>query len=152
MKIMKTSIAFATGSALLIVSANLFAQPFSEGRGLPKNRAVLSSPRTLEQFPELLRSGLLREREPAEAKSRTERLSKLTGNRALAASPRFLEEHPELLRPRVSAEELLARASARQERLFELTENRALANSPRFLEAHPEILRSTTDIQIAPLK
>src|SRR5260221_9175592 len=101
-----TRIVFAASVGLISLSANLLAQPVSGSQVLPKNKAVLSSPRTLEEFPELLRAAQLREGAIAKAESRTERLARLTENRGLAVSPRFREEHPELLRPQPSLEQL----------------------------------------------
>lgn len=146
MKTRTKTVLLAATAGLLSFSASSPAQNFA-GLGLPKNRAVLSSPRTLEQYPEILH------RQPvARGESRRERLAKLNENRALAASPRFREEHPELLRSESSEKELAARISEKRERLGELTENRALAASPRYLEEHPEIQRGTPVLEIAPLK
>lgn len=146
MKTKTKMILLAATAGLLSVSANLSAQNVAIP-GLPKNRAILSSPRTLEQYPEILRTQSI-----ARGESQTEKLAKLTENRALAASPRFREEHPELVRPESFEKALAARTSEQRERLGDLTGNRALAASPRYLEEHPEVLRSTHVFEIAPLK
>lgn len=128
------------------------AEPAARSSCLPKNRAVLASPRTLEQFPELLRTKLSSEEFPARVGSKADRLIKLSENRALAASPRFREEHPELLRVSPSKVGSIVQVAHTGSRMTETTENRALVNSPRFLEEHPEILRGTPSFEVAPLK
>ena len=145
MKTNKASLLLGIGTGVLFLSASISAQSFSGSGVLPRNSDALSSPRIFEQFPELLRISALTEK--AAAKSRTERLAKLTENRALAASPRFKEEHPELLKV-----ERPALTKQSNERVVELTSNRALLTSPRFLEEHPEVLRSSPEFQVAPLK
>jgi len=57
-----------------------------------KNRAIASSPRMLEQFPELARSA-----QPHKAAG-TSIVSTVIKNRAVAASPRAKEEFPWLAR------------------------------------------------------
>src|SRR6267378_1178590 len=111
---------------------------------LSQNRALLRSPRYLEEHPELLRSRAGTESRVFEP----ERPAKPTANIALANSPRYREEHPELrwaklpAKPAVSANEGLAK----------LMENKALAASPRFREEHPGLLRGEPALEIAPLK
>src|SRR4029078_13332372 len=102
---------------------------------LPKNKAILSSPRTLEQYPEILRARAVRERE-----TKIKPLAIISQNRALATSPRYREEHPELLLSGSPATQVAAARPSDQ--LQKLTRNKALAVSPRFLEEHPELLRN----------
>lgn len=120
---------------------------------LPTNRAILASPRTLEQFPELLRGHSI---SPAEAATRAVRekqqLDRVRDNAAVAASPRTLEQFPELVRVPPSAEELIASAARREQRLRRLAENRAVTASPRILEEFPELDQSRPTFEIAPLK
>lgn len=145
MKMNRIRVLLVAGAALVFLPASLSAQTFSGS--LPNHRAFLSSPRAMEEHPEILRIPLV-----ARGESSKERLAQLSANRALAASPRFREAHPELLRPQLPAEKLAAGAAERRERLAELTENTALAASPRFGEEHPEVLRKAHTFEIAPLK
>lgn len=146
MKIYRTRILVAACAALLSLPASLPAQTFSGS--LPQHRAFRSSPRVMEEHPEILRAP-----PAARAERMAERSAKLSENRALAASPRFQERHPELLRTQPPAETLASRAQeSRRERLAELTDNKALAASPRFVEEHPEVLRKAHTFEIAPLK
>jgi len=115
----------------------------------PSNKALLASPRYLEEHPELLRqqrsvggsSGL----NPAH-------LAIVSENSALTQSPRFREEHPELRWVMPSAQEAVARDVTESDRMRKLTDNKALAASPRFREEHPEILHGELRFEIAPLK
>ena len=116
---------------------------------LTTNKALLHSPRYLEEHPELLRPADSEQREQSTIHKR-DSLAKLSANTALAHSPRFREDHPQLLWATSPAEE---RTAAREtHRLVNLTENKALANSPRFREEHPELLRGGPELEIAPLK
>jgi len=115
----------------------------------PQNKAVLKSPRYLEEHPELLRGQSSGVESPA---LKSEQLTKVTENSALAHSPRFREEHPELRWAIASAEQSVAQRTSEKDRLRKLTENKASAASPRFREEHPELLRSETQIESAPLK
>jgi len=119
------------------------------GAKTPKDRALFSSPRYLEDHPELLRAPLARE---GPSTLQKDRLAALTENTALANSPRFREEHPELRWTIPSGGPSVVQTASESERLKKLTENTALANSPRFLEEHPELLRRESGFEIAPLK
>ena len=113
------------------------------------NKALLHSPRYLEEHPELLRPAESEQREQSTINKR-DSLAKLSANTALAHSPRFREDHPQLLWATSPAEERTAVSET--DRLVKLTENKALANSPRFREEHPELLRGRPEFEIAPLK
>ena len=135
----------------LTVNVALIAQA-GEPHDLAKlttNKALLHSPRYLEEHPELLRPA---EREQSEQSAMHKRdwLAKLNANTAQAHSPRFREEHPQLMWATSSAEEQTA--VKERDRLDKLTENKALANSPRFREEHPELSRGEPEFEIAPLK
>ena len=119
------------------------------GAKTPKDTARLSSPRYLEEHPELLHGSSFREESPGLHK---DRLARLTGNTALANSPRFQEEHPELRWVLPPGQQFIPPTISQRERLEKLTENTALANSPRFLEEHPELLRREPGFEVAPLK
>src|SRR6266446_4754251 len=95
-KAMKTLnyLVLTVGSA----AALAMALPAHAGESLavgktPKHTALLSSPRYLEEHPELLCMPFS-DKEPAALQK--DRLAALTENSALANSPRFLEAHPEL--------------------------------------------------------
>ena len=108
---------------------------------LTPNKAILHSPRYLEEHPELLRAT----QDEQSSARKTHSLANLNRNSALANSPRFREEHPELLWTNPSP----GRTTASEQ---ELTENKALVNSPRFREQRPELLRGGPAVEIAPLK
>ncbi len=65
-----------------------------------KNRALASSPRALEQFPELVRAP----RPDADPTSELSERPSLLSHQALVSSPRFAEEFPKLARRRSRAE------------------------------------------------
>ena len=65
---------------------------------ITENRAVATSPRTLEQYPELLRPAVSVEQLRAQTARREAELAKVAKNRAVAASPRTIELFPELAR------------------------------------------------------
>ncbi len=111
------------------------------------NAALLSSPRYLEDHPELLRPPPSREENPA---LKAQRLAVLTENSALANNPRFLEDHPVLLRAAYSTDQ--SQSVSQADRVRKLTENKALADSPRFQELHPQLLRAQPLFEIAPVK
>lgn len=138
----------ASSVGFLWLTATLSAQPTDFGL----NRAVLASPRTLEQFPEVLRTRRAAEGTVVRSISPADRLVQLSGSGASAASPRFREENPELLRVSPSRAASLVRAANKTESLTVVVKNGAVANSPRFLEEHPEVPRAAAVIQIAPLK
>lgn len=94
MKTNKKLLLLATTAGLLGLTLGLSAAPPSGPAQVSKNRAVLASPRTLEEFPELARSAPPQD----ETRSKQSRLVELTRNRAVAASPRVLEEFPWLSR------------------------------------------------------
>ena len=136
-------------AAALGMALPLQARESLAGVKTPQDTARLSSPRYLEEHPELLRmpsSGA----EPSVLPR--DRLAKLTENTALANSPRFQEEHPELRWVLPPGQQFIPATVSQRERLEKLTENTALANSPRFLEAHPELLRREPWFEVAPLK
>lgn len=142
--ILTVASAVALGMALRTQAGESLA-----GAKAPKQTALLSSPRYLEEHPELLRVPSFRGRSAA---LQTDRLATITENTALANSPRFREEHPELRWAMPSAEQSAAQNVREGDRLRKLTENRALAASPRFREEHPELLRTEPVFEIAPLK
>ncbi len=135
--------------ATTMVGASLSAQTCkpSASAELTDNAALLSSPRYLEDHPELLRPRPSREESPA---LKAQRLAVLTENAALANSPRFLEDYPALLRSAYSTN--LSQTVSQADQLKKLTENKALAASPRFLEVHPELLHAQPVFEIAPVK
>jgi hypothetical protein len=135
--------------AVATVGVSLPAQasnPSASGR-LTDNAALLSSPRYLEDHPELLR-GWPNGRDISVVKA--QQFPALTDNIALAGSPRYEEKHPELLRSLSPAEQHQADSEAT--RMRKLTENSALAATPRFREVHPELLRAQPVFEIAPVK
>ncbi|MBI2948591.1 MAG: hypothetical protein HYY23_13190 [Verrucomicrobia bacterium] len=122
-------------------------KPSSTSPSLPRNQALLVSPRILEEFPELSRTA------PSNLVARrSNRPSGFTANGALTASPRFREEHPELLRVAPSQPEPMKQVAHRSSRITLSRENKAFARSPRFLEEHPLILRVMPTFEIAPLR
>jgi len=139
-----------TGAALITVNLAIATQA-GEPSTLPKslNKALLASPRYLEEHPELLRGQQAAGESPA---LNPGHLATVTENNALAHSPRFREEHPELRWAMPSAQESVAQNGRDGDRLSKLLENKALAASPRFREEHPELLRREPLFEIAPLK
>lgn len=114
-----------------------------------KNTALLTSPRYLEEHPEILREQWSGQKSPAH---NTDQLAKLTENTALANSPRFREAHPELQWAAFPSDQTVAQNSSQSDRLSKLTQNKALANSPRFIEQYRGLLHNEPVIEIAPLK
>ena len=114
---------------------------------LPKNQALLVSPRMLEEFPELSRKA-----SPNLLARPNDSPKGFAANGALAASPRFREEHPELRRAAPSQPEPMKQVAHRSGRITSSRENKAFARSPRFLEEHPLMLRAMPTFEIAPLR
>jgi hypothetical protein len=131
---------------LLVAAVATFAFNAAFAAEASRNTALLTSPRYLEEHPELLRG------QTFGGESKIASQAKLTGNIALANSPRFREAHPELRWAASSSEQSSARSISPGERRRKLTANQALAASPRFREQHPEILRMQPVFQVAPLK
>lgn len=141
-------ILIAAGAALLTVSTSQADEPRANSAA-HENTALLSSPRYLEEHPELLRTPSVgRKSHPVSTKRSVE----TAVNTALVNSPRFREEHPQFRFAPVSEEEAIAEQISETERLRRLMENRALASSPRFREQHPELLRVAPSYDIAPMK
>lgn len=122
---------------------------------LPTNRALLSSPRTLEEFPELAVRGVPGSSLGIRRSTAGSTTSKLTTNHALAVSPRYIEEHPELARTGAG------NPSVRNCKWVpsEVLRNPAFASSPRVLEQYPSLALgsgrasgSDNHFQIAPVK
>ena len=113
---------------LLVAAVAAFTFNAAFAAEASKNTALLTSPRYLEEHPELLRG------QTFSGESKIASQAKLTGNIALANSPRFREAHPELRLSSSSAEQLPARQVSESERRGKLTANKALAASPRFRE------------------
>jgi len=63
---------------------------------LNQKATLATSPRFIEEHPELQRIPPSPKEATARASRERERLNELMQNMALAVSPRFLEEHPEL--------------------------------------------------------
>ena len=105
------------------------------------NRALLASPRYLEEHPQFRFVPPSDEETLAKSAQIQRQMSQLMANRALANSPRFLEEHPELLRAAPSAEEAQAKDARIERQLAKLMANRAWAASPRAREEFPALAR-----------
>ena len=151
-KTMKTLNAVLMATAAVITVNLAIATQAGEPPALPKsprNKALLASPRYLEEHPELLRGQPSGGASPA---LNPQHLATVTENSALAHSPRFREEHPELRWSIPSARESVAQNVRDRDWLSKRSENKALAASPRFREEHPELLRSERLFEIAPLK
>lgn len=139
-------ILIAASAALLTVSTSQADEPRAISAA-HENTALLSSPRYLEEHPELLRTPSVgRKSHPVSTKRSVE----TAVNTALANSPRFREEQFRFAP--VAEEEAIAEQISETERFRRLMENRALASSPRFREQHPELLRVALSYEIAPMK
>lgn len=144
MKIMKTKnklLVITAAFAALSLSTSLNAAQPIRSSSLPTNRALLVSPRILEEFPELSRGSPTETETRAAAARWSKHLAEIRKNRAFAASPRTLEQYPELARTAPSVEESRAREERHMKHLAEVTRNRAFAASPRTLEEFPELAR-----------
>ena len=128
-----------TSAALSLCITAGVAQP--AGPADLKNRAIAASPRAIEVFPWLARSG----GEPiccteAVTKSNSA-LADVKKNRALASSPRMREVFPELARPAVLSSKSTVATRKGIDPLTEATRNHAFASSPRALETFPSLAR-----------
>lgn len=99
------------------------------------NRAIAASPRAIEAFPQLSRSGSKLGKAPAQSVPKNP-LTDVVRNRALANSPRALEQFPELLRPEQFPGKGNGTGLGSQG-----SRNRAIGNSPRTLEEFPWLAR-----------
>ena len=103
------------------------------------NPLTMTSPRYLEDHPELLRVSP----SPKEAAARLEQyrtyLTELMANLAFSHSPRILEEYPELQRVSISAEASQTAVIRREKRMATLLKNQAWVNSPRAREEFPDL-------------
>src|SRR6478672_11770252 len=88
---LKTSILLAATTAFF----GSFAQPVAGSEPSPSHSALLSSPRYLEEHPELLR--VAAPHAIVTSKSTTPLMTAVPQNRALTSSPRYREEHPEIV-------------------------------------------------------
>jgi hypothetical protein len=131
---------------LLVAAVAAFAFNAAFAAEASKNTALLTSPRYLEEHPELLRGRTFG------GESKIASQVNLAGNIALANSPRFREAHPELRWAASSVPQSGTPSISESERWARLTANKALAASPRFREAHPEVSREQPAFQVAPLK
>lgn len=111
--------------AVLNFNPNLRAGQPSRSGAASQNRAFLTAPRTLEEFPAFARAPF----PGSEVRPQTMRV----WNRAFAASPRALEEFPELSR--------VAPSRAPSDELAALPRNRAFLAAPRTLEEFPALSR-----------
>jgi hypothetical protein len=141
-------ILIAAAALLLTVGASQADEPRADAL-TRQNSALLSSPRYLEEHPELLRSSsAARQSNSVSVKQSVE----TPVNIALANSPRFREQHPEYRFATVSPARTIASRINPAEQLRRLTQNRALAANPRFREQHPELLQLEPSFEIAPIK
>ena len=115
----------AASVAVLNLNPNLRAEQPSRSGAAPQNRAFLTAPRTLEEFPALARISF----PGSKVRPQTVRV----WNRAFAASPRVLEEFPDLSR--------VAPSRAPSDELAALPRNRAFLAAPRTLEEFPALSR-----------
>ena len=121
------SLGITAGSGQFVDSADL------------KNRAIAASPRAVEAFPWLARTGAKSVCCVEAVTKSNSTLVEVKKNRALAASPRMLELFPELTRSALPSEGSVATGI---DPLTEVTANRALAASPRALETFPMLARA----------
>jgi hypothetical protein len=139
---------------ILAIAAGLSVQLNAEQVAGPSpinHRAARFAPRTLEEFPELLRS--FSAPVPAATTMGAEgELQTSRQNSLVAFGPRFLEENPQLLRAAPAPQEASARDALWENRVASINENRAVAASPRVREEIPELLRKTPEFEIAPVK
>jgi hypothetical protein len=150
---MKTKTAFFLITVAAIFGTGQDSWAKDAASAATANRALIASPRTVEEFPWLARKSL--GATPSTTRS-VSAVSVIRSNRALAASPRMLEQFPELSR---SGRESDSPESGNGVSQFaEVTRNRALAASPRMLEVFPQLARRVPSpragdsVEIAPLK
>lgn len=117
--------------------ATMLALAASSASGQSLSPAYTTSPRVIEAFPWLARSG-------AQPKAATTASvpAIVTRNTAFAASPRALELYPQLGRPVPT----LSKAAAPE------IKNAAYAASPRAKEQFPWLTRGVQTFEVAPLK
>lgn len=126
-----------TTVALSLFHTSSLAQVFDLA-DVTMNRAIAASPRAIEAFPQLSRSGV-KLGETAGRPASNSALAEVVRNRAMANSPRVLEQFPELLRPAT-----LPKRPSEPLRGSPAVLNRAMANSPRTLEEFPWLARRGT--------
>jgi hypothetical protein len=101
----------------------------------PSERWILSVPRTLEEYPGLLRQSSAPDTTQMRARADAI-LEDIKKNKAFASSPRVREEFPELDRSAQVAPVDSSKAASETE-IAKLLKNPALARSPRMLEIYP---------------
>jgi len=115
----------------------MLALTASTASGQSFNRAYATSPRAIEAFPWLARSGA-----QPKATTPTSVPAAVTRNTAYAASPRALELYPQLGRP----VPVLSKTATPE------IKNAAYAASPRAKEQFPWLTRAAQTFEVAPLK
>ena len=125
MNTIKRLLLIAATLTTLFLKNSLRAAPTPGSSPGSGNLALLSSPRTLEEFPALARGTI--------SSDKITQQTSVTMNRAFVASPRAQEEFPELTR--------MATPRAVKNQLAGLGNNRALRATPRILEEFPALAR-----------
>lgn len=123
-----------TTVALSLFHTSSLAQVFDLA-DVTMNRAIAASPRAVEAFPQLSRSGA-KLGETAARSASNSLLAEVVRNRAVANSPRVLEQFPELLRPAPSAKKAGGSLPGSP-----VVKARAMVASPRTLEEFPWLAR-----------
>src|SRR5258708_302736 len=140
---MKTTKIFLLGvTTAVALTANQSPQAADATSQLAKviqNRALVHSPRMVEQFPELAWVGLASTANTSRPDTRASQLAKISQNLALANSPRMLEQFPELAVSRQTSAASSVKPAASANELVQVMKNQSLANSPRMKERFPEL-------------
>jgi hypothetical protein len=130
-----------TKKVLLVAAALAVALGQSARAGDPSSappvsqRWILSGPRTLEEYPGLLRQSSAHDTTQARARADVV-LEDIKKNKAFVSSPRVREEFPELDRSGQVGRVVGSKAGS-ETAIAKLLQNRALAKSPRMLEIYP---------------
>jgi hypothetical protein len=134
---MKTTKTVLLVAAALTVAVGQRARATDPSSVTPTRKMwIQSGPRTLEEYPWLLRQSSAHDTTQARARADAV-LVGIKKNKAFASSPRVREEFPKLNRPPQVTTEVVSRARVETDSNAELLKNQAWAKSPRVLEVYP---------------
>lgn len=156
MKTTKILLLGVTAAIALTATQNLLAADnSSQLASIMQNRALVHSPRMIEQFPELAHAAW-GPATTAKLDSRPEKLADIAKNGAFANSPRTRELYPELAFSGQTPTANSSTPAASTSELARVMKNQSLTNSPRMKERFPELARMNNEVEqavaIAPLK
>ena len=157
MKTAKILLLGVTAAVALTGTQNLLAADNSSQLArIMQNRALVHSPRMIEQFPELARVSVASTTDSSKPDTKATQLAEIIKNPAFANSPRVRELYPELAFYGQTPSASSSKSDASTTELARVMQNQALANSPRMKEQFPELKGRNNgfekSIEIAPLK